>query len=283
MTPRLVAALAAVVVAGAGVGAGALVTSTSPNVTINPTTEAGDGGTVPATIASQLPPGATGCGTERAAVKHLTDGFVLPLGPTIATVTELVNMAAPIVGSSSPRLPQEQQLILLQGVHVIAAKQEADSDLHVIITTPTGAEMNVESPAAVCDSGSPYAAQLAQARAALDAALGHVSSSSYTPENLTANLTGVLFFDVLHGQRGAPNGIELHPVLCFSTTGGCISATPPPPATTTGTTTTTTGATTTPSGDDSTDELPGCAQYPGRIYFNHVKQNHCAANFYTSP
>jgi hypothetical protein len=41
-----------------------------------------------------------------------------------------------------------------------------------------------------------------------------------------------LFFDVLHGQRGAPNGIELHPVTFFSTAGG-----PPPPITTTSTST----------------------------------------------
>lgn len=170
---------------------------------------------------------------------------------------------------------------------MIAAKQEADSDLHVILATATGAEMNIESPAAVCDSASPYAAQLAQARAALDAALGNVSSSSYTPENLTANVTGVLFFDVLHGQRGAPNGIELHPVLCFSVAkNGCLSASPPPPATTTSATTTsgtTTTSVSTTSADDSVDELPGCAQFPGRIYYQHVKQNHCAATYFTSP
>jgi hypothetical protein len=32
----------------------------------------------------------------------------------------------------------------------------------------------------------------------------------------TATVSGVIFFDFLHGQRGvAPNGIELHPVLRF--------------------------------------------------------------------
>ena len=32
-----------------------------------------------------------------------------------------------------------------------------------------------------------------------------------------AQITGVAFFDFLHGQTGvAPNGIELHPVLGFS-------------------------------------------------------------------
>jgi hypothetical protein len=33
----------------------------------------------------------------------------------------------------------------------------------------------------------------------------------------TATVTGVGFFDIIHGQTGvAPNGIELHPVLRFS-------------------------------------------------------------------
>ena len=48
----------------------------------------------------------------------------------------------------------------------------------------------------------------------------NVSSSRYTPEDFTATIEGVLFFDVLHGQRGAPNGVELHPVTYFSTIGG---------------------------------------------------------------
>ena len=33
----------------------------------------------------------------------------------------------------------------------------------------------------------------------------------------TVTVTGVGFFDVLHGQTGvAPNGIELHPVLAIN-------------------------------------------------------------------
>ena len=112
---------------------------------------------------------------------------------------------------------------MIQDVHVIAAKQEGDSDLHVILTTrPRRVEH--EAPQAQCDSSSPYAAVLAKARQAMDEAMPNVSGSHYTPLNLHATIEGVLFFDVLHGQRGAPNGIELHPVTFFSTAGG-----PPPP------------------------------------------------------
>jgi hypothetical protein len=184
--------------------------------------------------------GVSGCGTERAAVKHLTDGFVLPASAAVMTPDQLVAMAAPPVTQDSTRFPIEEQLVVLEDVHVIAAKQEADSDLHVILTTATGAELNVEAPQAQCDASSPYAGALAQARQAMDAAMPTVSGSHYTPLDLHATIEGVRFFDVLHGQRGAPNGVELHPVTFFSTAGG-----PPPPAPTT--TETTTVSTTTES------------------------------------
>ena len=148
------------------------------------------------------------------------------------TPDQLVAMAAPAVTQSSPRFPVEQQLVVIEDVHVIAAKREADSDLHVILTTATGAELNVEAPEAQCDSGSPYASVLAQARQAMDEAMPNVSGSHYTAVNLRATIAGVLFFDVLHGQRGAPNGVELHPVTFFSTAGR-----PPLPLTTTASTT----------------------------------------------
>ena len=58
---------------------------------------------------------------------------------------------------------------------------------------------------------------MAQARSALIAACGQPSSSSFHQLQGTATVTGVGFFDILHGQTGvAPNGIELHPVLRLS-------------------------------------------------------------------
>jgi hypothetical protein len=197
-------------------------------VTINP---AHEDGLTPIQKFS-LSHGVSGCGTERAAVKHLTDGFVLPVNASVMTPEQLVSLAAPPVTQASPRFPVEQQLVVLEDVHVIAAKREADSDLHVLLVSPTGAELNVEAPQAQCDSASPYADVLAQARQAMDAAMPNVSSSHYTPLDLTATIEGVLFFDVLHGQRGAPNGVELHPVTYFSTAGG-----PPPLVTTVAATT----------------------------------------------
>jgi len=48
------------------------------------------------------------------------------------------------------------------------------------------------------------------------AAFGQPSSSHFTSISGSASVTGVGFFDFLHGQTGvAPNGVELHPVLRF--------------------------------------------------------------------
>lgn len=160
----------------------------------------------------------SGCGVERAQVKHLTDGFVLPTKARVMTPAQLLALTAPHIGPSTPRLPQERVKVELRNVHVIAVKQEADSDLHVIIQAANGGELNVESPMARCDSTSPNAAILAAARAALDKAFPHPSSSGYTSVNVHATIRGVLFWDLPHGQRGAPNAVELHPVTMFKET-----------------------------------------------------------------
>jgi hypothetical protein len=61
---------------------------------------------------------------------------------------------------------------------------------------------------------SPKKAQMARSRDALVGSCGQPSSSSSHQLQGTATVTGVGFFDILHGQPGlAPNGIELHSVL----------------------------------------------------------------------
>jgi hypothetical protein len=59
-------------------------------------------------------------------------------------------------------------------------------------------------------------AEMRAARAAFTAACGQPDPAAFRRLSGSARITGVGFFDVLHGQTGvAPNGIELHPVLHF--------------------------------------------------------------------
>jgi transcriptional regulator with XRE-family HTH domain len=75
------------------------------------------------------------------------------------------------------------------------------------------ADMIIESTHPDCAKGSRFASQIGELRKALDTALGGpIHARKQT--RLLVTVTGVGFFDRIHGQEGvAPNGIELHPLL----------------------------------------------------------------------
>src|SRR5256885_15592716 len=59
---------------------------------------------------------------------------------------------------------------------------------------------------------SPFTAGIANARQEFDAHF--TATTSFTAVSVPVQMTGVGFFDFIHGQTGvAPNGIELHPIL----------------------------------------------------------------------
>jgi hypothetical protein len=104
---------------------------------------------------------------------------------------------------------------------LVSSKIESDSDVHLVVADPaSGGTMIVEFPAAACvGAKAPAKARqlMKNARAALIRSCGTPSTSSFTSVSGTAVVNGVGFFDFKHGQRGvAPNAIELHPALGFS-------------------------------------------------------------------
>jgi hypothetical protein len=80
--------------------------------------------------------------------------------------------------------------------------------------------MIVEFPAAGCVTAkAPVRARqlMNSARVALIRACGTPNTERFTLLSGTAVINGVGFFDFKHGQKGvAPNAIELHPVLGFT-------------------------------------------------------------------
>lgn len=162
---------------------------------------------------------ATGCGVERWAVKTLTDPGATRVAPAPqdATIAGLGGIAPP-QDPTDRVAPTETTVFRLSDVQLTAFKQEDDSDIHVALTDGRGHTMIAELPSPSCDTTAPPALRdrMAAARAAFVAACGP-PTGSYKTLTGTATLTGVGFFDRIHGQRGvAPNGIELHPVLSFS-------------------------------------------------------------------
>lgn len=169
------------------------------------------------------------CGKERQTVKTLQDSGAsrVNFNPVTSTVERLRRMAPPGVGTHSPRLPGEFRTYRLR-VRLRSFKFEDDSDIHLVVASPTDATktMIVELPNPGCNrhAGATRRRRMAAARSALLSACGRPKDARFRLLTGTATITGVAFFDILHGQRGvAPNGIELHPLLSFRSTSRCTS------------------------------------------------------------
>jgi hypothetical protein len=173
-----------------------------------------------------------GCGIERWSVKTLKDsaGRTLSLSPKATTIRTLRRKTAPgYLGLRRGR--GVERTTFRVRAKLVEMKLEDDSDIHLVIADPTrtGATMIAEFPARSCTVGATPKARtkMNRARTALIAACGG-PTGSFRKLNGTATLSGVGFFDQIHGQTGvAPNGIELHPVVGF--TGTCSGAPAPPP------------------------------------------------------
>jgi hypothetical protein len=99
---------------------------------------------------------------------------------------------------------------------IIACKEEDDGDYHVVIQGDHGETMVVEAPdpdPAFVDSSSPWVAAIKSSRDAIQVKLSPDRNMKQVRQR--AKITGVGFFDRVHGQTGvaSSNGIELHPVL----------------------------------------------------------------------
>ncbi|HSO98319.1 MAG TPA: RyR domain-containing protein [Solirubrobacteraceae bacterium] len=169
------------------------------------------------------------CGHERWDVKTLTDpdaGTVI-LAPLTATIEELISLPAPIQPTS--RIAQEFNTYQVTGT-ITMAKQEADSDIHMVITDAAGHTMIIEATCPDCAPHSIVRDQIATVRAVVEQQFPTAAAGQRQDASVEVTVTGVAFFDRLHGQEGvAPNGIELHPVLSFVV--GAPTNTPPgPPA-----------------------------------------------------
>lgn len=174
-----------------------------------------------------------GCGIERWSVKTLADpaGRRLTLSPRAATVRALRRKQVPGYLGLRRHFGVERTTFRVRA-KLVEMKLEADSDIHLVLADPnrTGLTMIAELPSSSCNAGATPKARLemANARTAFTASCGAAPSGSFRKLNGTARVTGVGFFDQIHGQTGvAPNGIELHPVVGFS--GRCGRAPAPRP------------------------------------------------------
>jgi hypothetical protein len=156
------------------------------------------------------------CGVERWDVKNLLDKDATTINLTahassIVSIDTFTKISMP---DSAPRMSFERQTLYVHCT-IVAFKQEDDSDLHLIVTDDASDSMIAEIPNVSCTevAKSPHAAEFIAARNWALQYLG-VPKKSFVKTNVSATVTGVLFQDFPHGQKGhAVNYMELHPVL----------------------------------------------------------------------
>lgn len=168
--------------------------------------------------------GAT-CGRERWNVKTATDPAAgqIELAPQNATVAALGAIPTTNPGNlDQPRDSGVESTVYSVTAELVEAKLESDSDFHLVLREGT-ATMVAEIPNAPACTGPPitervsvFEEQIEHARASFVQEFGQ--PQRYPAPGLQIHhqvtVTGVGFFDVQHGQTGgAPNSVELHPIL----------------------------------------------------------------------
>lgn len=201
---RGAALLAALLVALAGCGS--LASSPSGPPTVAP--DSGEQDQEPVNAARH-------CGVERWTVKTGSDADVsainLTATPTATTIPALTALPAPNPIPLQHRVKPTEATVYQVHAVLEEVKMEADSDYHLVLSD-AGRTMIAEIAAPSCTAADPLKPGITAARREMDARY-HVGPT-FQRVNRTVTVTGVGFFDFLHGQSGvAGNGIELHPVL----------------------------------------------------------------------
>jgi hypothetical protein len=158
------------------------------------------------------------CGKERWDIKTGTDPASTSVDQSVVQRTTIaqLDLLQPPPNPTARVAPVEETVYQLTAT-LDGYKTEADSDDHLVLDDGQGRTMIVEIPAPDCISAGPFKAAVSQVRPAFDSRF-RPTRTTFKKAGVTVTVTGVGFFDRVHGQQGvAPNGIELHPVLSIST------------------------------------------------------------------
>jgi hypothetical protein len=164
---------------------------------------------------------ASACGKARWEVKvgMDLDAPRIAVAPVVdTTIFDLTQIPAPInpnIRRNTRYAPTELTVYRIHATLTLI-KPEKDGDYHMVITDQKGRTMIIESADPSCATGSRFEAQIWLVRDTIDR---HFKGKTTSKREIQApvTVTGVGFFDHLHGQSGAaPNEIELHPLLEIS-------------------------------------------------------------------
>src|SRR5690348_13819378 len=137
------------------------------------------------------------CGVERWAVKTGTDagvGSVDLSSPQNTTIAQLIGLTPPNPIPKDTRFgPTEDTVFVLNATltdYKLEGGSKGDSDYHLVLQDDQGRTMVAEIPSPSCvGAGSPFAAQVALARAAFDGQL--TATTSFQTANVPVQVTGI--------------------------------------------------------------------------------------------
>jgi hypothetical protein len=159
------------------------------------------------------------CGVERWSIKVGTDAEANQVNlnsTTPITISDMRGWAAPSPTPPTSRVaPYEKTAWVINGT-LNNYKKEDDVDYHLVVQDGSGTNTVItEIPCPCCAIGSPFEPRMDVARSTFDNKL--TATTFFQNPNIPVRITGVGFFDFIHGQTGvAPNGIELHTILDIS-------------------------------------------------------------------
>lgn len=153
------------------------------------------------------------CGTERWDIKTAKDAAALKIDTLhiiSTTPGKLADIKSPKWSRNLNRQPLEMRVVKIY-CYITFYKSEADQDIHLVLKdTSTGQTIIGEIPSASCSAGSLFYKSIYKSKESFKKYV--ISSNTLKPG--VYEITGVIFFDKVHGQIGvAKNGIELHPIL----------------------------------------------------------------------
>jgi hypothetical protein len=171
------------------------------------------------------------CGVERWSVKTASDALAAQIKPAERTTTvAALNAETRVPPTIGPRLsrspPLEFEVLRLRDVDLrqvrYVGRRNEDRDIHLVVADRgSSKEMIVELPDTTCPGAdrSRFGGPMAAARHSFEQACGGQPPKSFVALTGNATIVGVGYYDKRHGQLGvADSGVELHPVLGFSST-----------------------------------------------------------------
>lgn len=162
------------------------------------------------------------CGVERWSIKSLSDADTVQINfsniiPT--TVHDQINIERP--AGKIVKRDETEMTVLSMDCYILGFKKEKDKDFHIIVKDVNSEEsMVIEIISSECSDVQKTSRfeQIKQVQEWFPENIGVPHNKfKMLDEPKLVTITGVGFWDFLHGQKGmAANGREIHPVLTMT-------------------------------------------------------------------